>query len=356
MKSSFFAFVLFLQITAQAAPGWDLQSGSIAKQIDCATAGSCNSQTNLANGTYAYAPALLTYQGTRHIFFCSSGQVNVSIDRIRYINDRDAQLKILLDPVGYASRNAEDLAACDPSVVYFQGYFYLFYGSSRVIDLNNPDRGYGNLINVIHVARSARIDGPYQILNQDGSWRSFTERPKHIISPRVLAPSHNQGAGYLGASWPSAVVMGNQLVLWWMDDTEAQPKQTFAPYYMLSTSNPAEWDTFRAIRTNLTASHSAEIKFDRQANAYVKFAVHDAHTPNPWIGVNYSFDGVNWNPTQNAGALPAFSHNMGVMADENGYLLNQQTLQIGFGAPIGLVNDISMAHWNIYAATLNRRW
>ena len=334
---------------------WTITSAP-ALRIDCNVRGVCNEELGQANGNYAYAPSDIVYNGARHLFMCATGTMNVNQDRIRYINDRDAQLKVLLNPAGFPSANGADLAACDPSVVFFQGYFYLFYGSTRAINPSNPDRNTTNLINVIHVARSASISGPYQILDQDGSWKNTTQNPKHIIGPKVLSAERHQSAGYLGASWPSVIVQSNRLIMFYMDDTpDSTGRAPLSPYFMITSSNPAEWNTAQAQRTDLSTTHSGEVKYDPRTNSYVIFSVRDAHSAKTWIGYQTSTDGIHWSAVQKSGDAPAYSHNLGVESDEKGYLLNRPNVLASFGAPIGLVNDPSWSKWNLFTVTLTRQ-
>src|SRR3989344_3403731 len=308
-------------------------------------------------GSYAYAPADITYQGVNHLFFCSTGVPNITADSVRYINDRDAALKVALNPTGgFDSVNKSDIAACDPEVVFFKGYFYLFYGSTRAVDpalYPTPSGGADGLINVIHVARSASIDGPYQILDQGGTWKTTTNTPKHIIPPHVLSTSRSQGQGYLGSSWPSVVVRGDTLYLWYADDT-ADPITGYAKerYYLLKSTDASQWDTATEQQTDIKALvHGGEVKYDPTSNQFVMFSVIGANTRPSWFAMLRSSDGVRWSPLQKIVDLPNYSHNVGVASDELG-TLPTGALPFYFCAAPGVVAKSSPRPGGFFAVAL----
>ena len=308
-------------------------------------------------GSYAYAPADITYQGVNHLFFCSTGVPSITQDSIRYINDRDAALKVVLNPTGgFDSATKGDMAACDPEVVFFKGYFYLFYGSTRAIDpaiYSASAMGVDGLINVIHVARSASIDGPYQILDQGGTWRATTNTPKHILPPHVLSTSRSQGQGYLGSSWPSVVVRGDTLYLWYADDT-ADPITGYAKerYYLLKSTDASQWDTATEQQTDIKALvHGGEVKYDPTSNQFVMFSVIGANTRPSWFAMLRSSDGVRWSPLQKIVDLPNYSHNVGVASDELG-TLPTGAFRFNFGAAPGFADSSSPGRWDLFAGQL----
>jgi hypothetical protein len=326
-------------------------------RIDCANGACAPTPYVPAAGSYAYAPADIDYQGAHHLFMCSTGIPNVSFDSIRYINDRDQMFTVMLNVLGY-SGSGTDMSACDPEVVSFGGYFYLFYGSSMALNPQEPDKTKWVFTNVIHVARAATIEGPYQILDQNGTWQSTTDNPKAIITSHVLAATKSQqNGGYIGASWPSVVVRGNKISLWYYDDTLATPLNGY--YYYLESTDPSQWNTSTEVQTDINSTHaggehSGEVKFDPQTNMFVMFSVYSPHTPSPWLGVRTSADGLHWSQANKVSDLPGFSHNVGVESDEQGSLPYGPTFLVNFGAPTGLANNLSWAQWNLYSLTVSR--
>ena len=323
-------------------------------RVDCANS-LCAWEPSVA-GSYAYAPADITYQGVNHLFFCSTGVPNITADSVRYINDRDAALKVALNPTGgFDSVNKSDIAACDPEVVFFKGYFYLFYGSTRAVDpalYPTPSGGADGLINVIHVARSASIDGPYQILDQGGTWKTTTNTPKHIIPPHVLSTSRSQGQGYLGASWPSVVVRGDTLYLWYLDNT-ADLITGYAKerYYFLKSTDASVWNTANESLTDIRDYvHSGEVKYDPTSNQFVMFSG-TPHIASSWLGVRSSADGIHWSQVAKVTDLPNYSHNVGIESDELGNLPSRP-FRFNFAAAPGLVNSSSWGRWDLFAGRL----
>jgi hypothetical protein len=84
---------------------------------------------------------------------------------------------------------------------------------------------------------------------------------------------------------------------------------------------------------------------------------HDAY---PLLMNAVSSDGIFWGApfvsaggvsTGAAGALPMYTHNVGVSGDARGYLVTSGTTLVGFGTPKGLAQSISWASWDVYVAS-----
>src|SRR4029077_7336162 len=80
-------------------------------RIDCSASLACTRFPAPA-ASYAYAPADIDYQGVDHLFFCSAGDPSAGFDEIRYINDRDKKMAIVLSVPGYRDAGGKDMAAC----------------------------------------------------------------------------------------------------------------------------------------------------------------------------------------------------------------------------------------------------
>jgi hypothetical protein len=156
---------------------------------------------------YAYAPSMILKDGVYHVFFCSGGKLFPAWDYIRYVKSTDGG-QTWSDPVDMlraTAFNGNDLAACDPSVVFFQGFYYMYYGSANTT-------GSNSFQTVVQVARSTAIDGPYLTYTQRGTWEDLPDDPQVIIKPLVTR-SHAP-TGY-GAGQPSVVVLNGKLLMWY---------------------------------------------------------------------------------------------------------------------------------------------
>jgi hypothetical protein len=115
---------------------------------------------------YAYAPSIIKKNGEYHVFFCSTGD-EASWDFIRYTKSTDG--RTWTDPtiVLRANQNeGRDMSACDPSVIKFGDFYYLFYTGAVV---TAPGTGipttpyeHGRSQATVQVARSLNLAGPYK--------------------------------------------------------------------------------------------------------------------------------------------------------------------------------------------------
>src|ERR1700739_4461986 len=81
---------------------------------------------------YAYAPSIVLKDNVYHFFFCSGGNIFPAWDYIRYVESTDGgqTWSTPVDKLHATAFNGMDLSACDPSVVYFGGFYYMYYGSA----------------------------------------------------------------------------------------------------------------------------------------------------------------------------------------------------------------------------------
>ena len=104
-----------------------------------------NSDADLTS--YAYGPSIILKNGVYHVFFCSAGAAP-AWDFVRYVHSTDGKNwsapTIMLRATG---ANGFDQAACDPSVVFYQGFYYMYYSSAHTTAPNLiPDRDPGRTI------------------------------------------------------------------------------------------------------------------------------------------------------------------------------------------------------------------
>jgi len=71
---------------------------------------------------YAYGPSIIYKNGVYHVFFCSGGNIYPAFDYVRYVKSTDGG-KTWTAPIDMLHGNTE-LGACDPSVVYYKGFYY----------------------------------------------------------------------------------------------------------------------------------------------------------------------------------------------------------------------------------------
>jgi beta-xylosidase len=135
---------------------------------------------------YAYAPSIVLKDGVYHVFFCSGGNIAPALDYVRYVKSTDGG-KTWTTPVDMLHGNTE-LGACDPSVVNYQGYYYMFFSSAYAT-------APGVYQTIIQVARSTNVDGPYLTYTQRGTWEDTPSDPQTIIYPLVRVNQYPSGYG-----------------------------------------------------------------------------------------------------------------------------------------------------------------
>jgi hypothetical protein len=297
--------------------------------------------------SYAYAPSIILKNGTYHVFFCSKGWLNYpSWDAIRYATSEDGQTwsspKVMLQAT---AANGKDMAACDPSVVHYQGYYYLYYSSAVTM----APKTYQT---VVQVARSTDIEGPYLTFTQRHTWEDTPRDPQVLIYPLVMHSS--QPAGY-GAGQQSVVVQNDKLLMWYTDDSVFVDGQPQVRTYMLESTDPVAWSTSSSNATNLIGQASMDVKYDSLQSRFVMVRVESEFTSASYLARAYSSDGMIWTVPQSVfptSQFPPFTHDGGIAGDETGNLISPHTL-VGFGAPYNLSNVNDWAQWDLYGAWLD---
>ena len=298
---------------------------------------------------YAYAPSIIFQNNVYHVFFCSGGNISPAWDYVRYVNSMDGG-KTWSSPVDMlhaTAFNGMDLSACDPNVVFFQGFYYMFYGSAITT-------APGVFQTVIQVARSTTVTGPYLTYTQRGTWDDTPTDPQVIIKPMQIRTQ--QPSGY-GAGQPSVVVLNGKLLLWYTDDslfvTQNGDFGTFH-LYMLQSTDPVTWTPDPNQKTDIVGQDSPDVKYDPVHNQFVATWVLNMFTTSASLVRAFSTDGLNWGQPQVAistGSFLPYTNNAGATADETGHLLPSQTI-VGFGRPFSQA-AIDAGLWDLDGVSLD---
>jgi hypothetical protein len=169
--------------------------------------------------------------------------------------------------------NGKDLAACDPSVVYYQGLYYLYYSSA----VTTASKTYQT---VIQVARSASLDGPYLTYTQRRTWEDTPRDPQVLVYP--LQMHSTQPAGY-GAGQQSVVVQNGNLLMWYTDDSIFVDGQPQVKTYLLKSSDPVTWSPAVTNATNLIGQASMDVKYDASQSQFVMIRVENEFTSTSYL-------------------------------------------------------------------------
>lgn len=322
---------------------------------------------------YALAPSIVKENGKYHAFYCANSDklsltYNGEWDDIRHVSSPDGvnwsqpEIKVKTVATGTGSQ-IDNPSACDPSVIFWQEYYYLFYSAYRQ-----------GLSTVIQVARSATIDGTYATYTENGQWVDSLNpqaTPKTVV--RGQGPIRFGNVLCSGLGWPPAecpidygvgqqyLTVHNGKLQMWFTDTTLNPTYQ-ADVYMMESNDPLVWNTARAVKlqidtttvgaTGVSGNQTNEIKFDDAIIRFVMFRIDHANEVSSSLSVSQSLNGVKWGPfttlmpSQN---FPNFAGNSGFMSDSSGHVIPGENILVGFAAPydVNTLED-TWGKWNLY--------
>ncbi len=309
------------------------------------------------NYGHAYGPAIVKESNVYHVFYCSQPGPNGGYgwDAIRYISSTDGVnwtnpvVKLTAWPTNVEGLTS-NFAACDPNIVYFNGYYYLYYSNAHV----NENGGNQTIVNI---ARSTTINGEYAIYTSDGTWVVGARNPKTILRPAVsLAPIPGASQAGYGAGQQTVVARGNQLYMWYTDDSEglASPDRM-----RLRVSNdPVSWMDKQVHRLNVIYPgeflNSVDVVYDQSSNVFRMVIIGRQHASGANLATSTSVNGITWtNPrvVVDAGVFPGFANNPGVERDRLGNKTSNNSF-VGFGAPYDLRPNDVWGEWDLYGAVV----
>ena len=284
---------------------------------------------------YAYAPSMVYDQGIYRVWYGSEDNI-YGWDSVRYSTSSDGITWSAPTEVILCSNYNLEHSCCDPSVVYYQGYWYCFYSANL----------FTSDIQTVHcVARASQPGGPYYKYTQRGTWESNPSDPQVIIYP---IDTDGKGLGWYGSGGASVVARNNKLYMWWKDDTTTE--NPTSKIFFATTTNPVSWPT--PTQTNLVMS-STDVHWDEKAQYFVQYVAADPHSANSSMQRYFSRDGIDWSGPFNMTDLPNYSHNVGILRDKYGHtVLNGKNI-ITYGAPYDFIDDLSWPYWDLCGNTWN---
>lgn len=307
------------------------------------------------NYRFGYAPSIVYYNKKFHVFFCSLGKdLNGNgVDVIRYAWSNDGRKWSTPTQVVGVSNTTIERNACDPSVVRYQApgdsqpYYYLFY-SGTGIDIQT----------LMFVARSKSINGPYAKWTKNNTWQINAHNPKPIIYPANPKPD-TEAEKWYGAGQQTVVVLNNKLYSWYSDTTK-QPAPGWQ-IFMRTATVPTEWSAPQG--TNIV-NPSVEVKYDDRKKQFLMYYIEYDHHPLSSLVQRYSYDGLNWYPSEivcNSDCFPHYSHNVGISGDAYGHIIGSTTLAM-YGAPhnlfyknCSLIDVRCKEQWDLYGTVINSK-
>lgn len=312
---------------------------SMGTAIDSRTTGFLEPRNQ--GGSFAYGPSIVKDGEYYHMFFCSPGILDLSTGRaadgyewdfIRHSVSRDGyswttpEITLKPAPKGVGSERS----ACDPSVVKFNGEWYMYYGG-------NADRFAGGM----YVAKAKSLWDRFQKWTGNGWAENGT--PKMILSPECpygtclpLADTNRYGAGQ-----PTAIVKDGKIHLWFDDDSKLSDRTRYK-YYVQSADGvnftSRRLQNFRFTpqesfqpRPDLMGGDNGEVKWNPVSKKFVLFQQfrvnYDTGNYDRVLKLFESIDGISWTyvPYNSATGIsdPRLAYNgtnLGVSGDPSGWL------------------------------------
>lgn len=282
---------------------------------------------------YAYGPSILR-EGTRtHVYACTPGIVGESWDHIRYTYSDDdgatwSTPTVVLASTSYAV-TGKDYSACDPSIVFQDGYYYLFYSGAENIGgpISNGSDPSETIQTVIRVARATTPAGPFAKFTNRHTWEVGASDPLTLVESKTFTK------GRYGVGQQSVVRMGGNLYMWYLDDTAAD-----GVFKIKLRIAPAPWEfghEYLEFDTN-NGLAGLEVRYDPRSKLFISLGV-PTYMNIAAIILSTSPDGIEWTkyPAEIVSS-PDMRHHAriegGFTGDAAGHLLDGPTL-FGFAAP-----------------------
>ncbi len=298
--------------------------------------------------SYAYGPSIIASEGVYHAYFCSTGTGVEDWDHIRHVSSPDL-IHWNVNAQNLMQSTAVERANCDPSVVRFNAgdglYYYDFHSGNTE-----------NVQTVVFASRSSSVNGSFSKYTERGTWEIQPEDPHPIVVPFHPSPDNS---GVYGAGQASVVVMNQTLYMWHTDTTENYPAQTSNAIYLRTSSDGIHWS--EPTRTNVSNA-SIDVKYNPTTQEFVMAEILEGHTYGSRLSIRTSADGLLWSESKiiaDTDVFPHFANNVGMSGDEQGHLIEGETVLISYGAPYDLStsygNDCALfpaphcwGHWNLY--------
>ena len=271
---------------------------------------------------YRYGPSIIYYEdGSMDAWFASNGNNSTEWDWITYRHydgENWSDEKIVLRPT---KRSRDHYSACDPGVIYFNGYYYLGYTSTE-------NETKGGVENNLFVARSLNPDGPFEKWNGEG-WGG---KPKPIIEYQ----ENDEGWGIGEVSF---VIVDDRLYCYY---TYIDGQNNF--YTKLAISNLVDdWPLYMqdqgSVITRVNSQGSFDFVYNDLFNKFIGFCIEGSFDKNSSIAIYESDNGIDFIQTQTIKTnVSDYAHNIGVSKMIDGHINIDDDLCIGYAYSKGKIS------------------
>ena len=268
---------------------------------------------------YRYGPSIIYYEdGSMDAWFASNGNSSTQWDWITYRHyngENWSDEEIVLRPT---VDSRDHYSACDPGVIFFDGYYYIGYTSTE-----NADKG--GIENSIYVARSANPNGPYEKWNGE-DWGG---NPWPIIE-------YKENDGGWGAGEISFVVIGEKLYCYysWIDaNNNSYIKLGIAP---IQEDWPKHLEDKGIVITRKNGQGSMDFVYDDLYGKVLGICVENSFEKGSSIAIyqtndEYKFEQVDTIKDN----ISNYAHNIGVSKKLDGHVNVNDNLCIGYAYSSG---------------------
>ena len=284
---------------------------SLNIRIEAAAEGDVIFQTS--QGYYRYGPSIIEYEdGSYDAWFSAPGNNSTQWDWITYRHSDDgvnwSKEKTVLKPT---ENSGDQCSACDPGVIYFDGYYYLGYTSTA-------DYGRKGYNNSAFVARSENPDGPFEKWNGSG-WGG---KPEPII--RYEGDPKGWGIGEL-----SFVVMEDDLYIYYTYF------DTTGGYTSLARADVCEdWPlTIKEEGAVLgrTTQDSLDVFYADDYKLFMAFSIENRMSEGSQMAVYVSANGRQFERFDATDEyIEDYAHNMGIAKDRYGHQKTDKEILAGY--------------------------
>ncbi len=205
--------------------------------------------------------------------------------------------KVVLAPT---DGSLDALSACDPGVVFFDGYYYLAYTSTMSSE---------GKANCIFVARSKKAAGPFEKWNGEG-WGG--SEPMPIIT-------YDEDYNGWGIGEPSFVELNGTLYLYYTNTT------LHGDYLMVATADARNENWPLTLQNKGAAcqksTDSVDVKYVEEWGKFIGVATGERMSGNSYLALYESNDGLNFTLVDAARKNTyTHLHNAGISSRSNGHI------------------------------------
>ena len=295
----------------QSGPMSIVKNEDISLHIEAEDEGQVVFRTS--EGAYRYGPSILQNEdGSYDVWFSAPGNNSTQWDWITYRHSEDGvnwskETTVLKPSPGKDDR----CSVCDPGVIYFNGYYYLGYTSTK-------DYARKGMNNSAFVARSANPEGPYEKWNGEG-WGGD---PKAILS--YEGDPKGWGIGEL-----SFVIVEEELYIYYtyFDTTGGR---TLLAKADTSENWPLSIHEEGAV-LNRTTEDSLDVFYADDLDLFVAVAVEDRMAQSSKLALYTSTNGLYFKKCDATKTMiEDYAHNAGIAKSKEGHQNTENSVLAGY--------------------------